>query len=248
MKILFEKFFVILIINFLLTPKLSVGQSYNTISKLQIIVDSGQCNYSCNDLLINGQVYYQPNRMASGTPFIFSSTFNKGTIFTRGLSYDVLGLNYNIVDKELILLHKMSSGAMLHIKLSNILVDSFLLNNYLFIAPKILNININYTYMLAANNDYYRILIGFRKEFINRYTQSNPYGKFGSTKKLLFLVHDTIVIKINSKKTLLKTATSGKKEISAFLKRHKIKLLKATPNQLNQLMDFYNRQMNSTHE
>jgi len=240
---LYKKGLFVIFICFQLFPFVSIGQSLNADSYIISLFDSTQKIYGSNDLLINGQVYYQPNRMASGTPFLFSPKFEQGTIFTRGSSFDVAGLNYNIADHELILLNISANGAKLHIKLSNILIDSFLLTNYLFVNPKEINITSNYPYMLSTNKGQYYFLIGYDKEFINRFSENDPYGKFSGTKKSLFLVHDNNLASINSKKALLKYFPSIKKEISSFLKKNKIKLSKASPEQLKQLMDFCNNQL-----
>ena len=239
---------ITVIVCILLLPFLTSAQSHNPNSQIKQIIDSTQKMYGSNDLLVNGQVYYQPNRMASGTPFLFSSKFEQGTIFTRGLAFDVAGLNYNIVDNELILLNIATNGTKLHIKLSNILIDSFLLNNYLFVNPKELNITSNYPFMLATNKGQLYFLIGYDKEFINRFSENDPYGKFSSTKKSLFIVTDNTLVRINSKKVLLKHFPSDRKEVSAFLKKHKIKILKASPIQLKHLMEFCNNQLANTDE
>jgi len=247
-KTLLQKIGLLFFIFIQFPPLLTVGQSSDVSNSIISLIDSTQKIYGSNDLLINGKVYYQPNRMASGTPFLFSPKFDPGTIFTRGTKFEVAGLNYNIVDNELILLNVMTDGAKLHIKLSDILIDSFLLDNYLFVAPEELNISSDYPYMLSTNKGRYYFLIGFDKEFITRFSQSNPYGKFSGTKKSLFLVHDNNLTSINSKKALLKYFPSIKKEISSFLKKNKVKFSKASPEQLKQLMKFCNNQLNKADE
>ena len=226
-------------------PLLLVGQTSDVPNSIISLIDSTQKIYGSNDLLINGKVYYQANRMATGTPFLFSPKFERGTIFTRGQSFEVAGLNYNIVDHEIILLNITADGAKLHIKLSNILIDSFLLNNYLFVNLEEINIPSNYSHMLVTNKGNCYFLIGYDKEFINRYSENDPYGKFSGTKKSLFLVCDGALVRINSKKTLLESFPSIKKDISTFLKKYKIKLSKASPEQLKQLMEFCNNQMDN---
>ena len=245
---LYQKALVIVFLCFMLHPFVISGQSQNTNLYILSLIDSVQKTYGSNDLLINGKVYYQPNRMASGTPFLFSPIFEPGTIFTRGLSFEVAGLNYNIVDHELILLNITSDGAKLHIKLSNILIDSFLLNDYLFVNLEELNIPSDYPHMLVTNKGSCYFLIGYDKEFVNRYSENNPYGKFSSTKKLLFLVCDGTLVRINSKKAFLESFPSIKKETSTFLKNHNTKLSKASPEQLKQLMEFCNNQMAKSYE
>jgi len=247
-KTILQRIGLLIFIYFQFLPLLIVGQSSDVPNSIIPLINSTQKIYGSNDLLINGKVYYQPNRMATGTPFLFSPKFERGTIFTRGQSFEVAGLNYNIADHEIILLNISANGAKLHIKLSNILIDSFLLNNYLFVNLEELNIPSNYPYMLATNKGSCYFLIGYDKEFINRYSENDPYGKFSSTKKSLFLVCDGTLVRINSKKTFLEYFPTIKKEISTFLKKYKIKLSKASPEQLKQLMEFCNNQMAKSYE
>ena len=234
--------FVILYLYLTCLPFSLIGQSQNTNSKISSLLDSIQNIYGSSDLLVNGSVYYQPNRQALGTPFLYSPEIEQGSVYTRGIAFNGVGINYNITSQKLLLLNTMPDGSRLLIDLSDILIDSFLIRDYLFIAPAKLHITSNYAYMMAINLGRYRMFIGYKKEFINRYNQRNPYGKYSSTKQALFLVSDSISLRINSKKTFLNTFPPARKEISTYLRQHKIKLLRATPEQLKQLMEFYNHQ------
>ena len=234
--------FVILYLNLLCLPFSLIAQSQNTNSQISSLLDSAQNIYGKSDLLVNGSVYYQPNRQASGTPFLFSSEIEQGTVFIRGVEFEDVGLNYNLASQKLLLLNTMPDDTRFLIELSDILVDSFLLRDYLFVASAKLHISSNYSYMMAINSGRYCMFIGYNKEFVNRYNQKNPYGKYSSTKRTLFLVNDSIPLRINSKKTFLNTFPSARKELSTYLRQHKIKLLRATPEQLKQLMEFYNHQ------
>ena len=224
------------------------GQSQNVNHNIHSFIDSTQKIYGSSDLLVNGSVYYQPNRLASGNPFLFSAEFEKGTTFTRGFSFHGVDLNYDIAHQQLILLHTSPDGARLYIGLSDVLIDSFLLTNYFFVVPAKLGLQSKYPYMMAVNKGKYRMLIAYNKEFISRYNQRNPMGKFSSTKGSLFLASENTIVKIYSEKTFLKTFPAARKEISTYLRQHKINLLKATPEQLEQLMDFYNQQQEKADE
>jgi len=227
----------------LMLPASTFGQSQYQKSKILSIIDSTQKIYGINDLLVDGQVYYQANRMATGTPFLFSSSFANGKIYTRGIQFNVEGINYDVASDNLVLLNTTQQGKRLHIQLSNSLVDSFELLDYLFVAPTQLKIDTKYNYLLAVNSGKYRLFLGYKKEFINRYSQRNPYGKFSSTKRVMFISTKDTLLRVNSKRTFIKTIPSSKKEISSYIKKHRIKLLQATPNQLKQLMEFYNKLM-----
>ncbi len=229
-------------------PLILICQSQNTTSEIISLIDSTKNIYGSNDLLVNGPVYYQPNRLANGTPYLYSSAFVKSTVFTKGNSFQGVDLNYDIADQQLILITSMPSGSRLSIGLSDVLIDSFLLNDYLFVNPSKLNLTSNYSYIQILNNDRYRMLIGYNKEFINRYNQKNPYGKYSVTQRSLFLVTDSTLININSKKTFVNLFPSTKKAVLTYLRKNKINLKKANPEQLKQLIKFYNSQLNNTDE
>lgn len=249
LKGIYNKGFLVIFICFQLLPFfLKSGQSQSNNSHALSLIDSTQKIYGSSDLLVNGTVYYQPNRQALGNPFLFSSEFMESTVYTRGVTFEDVEVNYDIVNQKLILLNEIPNGSRLHISLSDILIDSFLLKDYLYINPKKLNLSSYYSYMMLINNDQYYLLIGYKKEFINRFSQSNPYGKFSDKKQTLFLVSNGIQQRINSKKAFLNTFPSARKSISTYLRKHKIKLLKATPEQLKQLMEFYNYQRELTYE
>lgn len=243
-----HKALLLLIVCAQFLPLLLVGQSLVTSKEITSLIDSTQKIYGKSDLLVNGSVYYQTNRQASGTPFLFSSVAEKGVVFTRGIAFKGVGLNYNIASQKLLLLNTLPDGSRLLIDLSDVLIDSFLIKDYFFVAPARLHIKSSYPYLMAVNSDTYSLFIGFKKEFINRFNQRNPYGKFSSTKRTLFLVSNSIPVRINSKRTLLNTFPSARKKISTYLRQHKIKLLRATPEQLKQLMEFYNHQRELANE
>lgn len=229
-------------------PLLSNCQSHDIATEIISLIDSVKNIYGSSDLLVNGPVYYQPNRLANGNPYLYSSEFIRSTVFTGGQTLQGINLNYDIASQQLILITSMASGARLSISLSNVLIDSFLINEYMFINPEKINLSTNYSYLQKLNSGIYNMYIGYNKEFINRYNQKNPNGKYSVTQRSLFLQTDSTLININSKRSLVNIFPSIKKDVIAYLRRNKVNLKKATPEQLKQLVEFYNQQLNYTNE
>lgn len=229
-------------------PGSFIGQSVSMDSPVSALLDSTLRIYGSSDLLVNGPVYYQSNRLASGTPFIFSSGFEKSIVYVSGKSFNDVELNYDIVDQKLILLNQTFNEMRMRISLSDILIDSFLLKSYLFINPNRLYVESHYPYMLLVNNDRYNMLIGYKKQFINRISQKEPYGMYGNANRTLFLASDSVIFRISSKKSFLNTCPSKRKELVTFMRKNRIKLFKATPEQLKQLMVYYNHQQKLSDE
>lgn len=229
-------------------PSLANCQSQNTTTEIISLIDSVKNIYGSNDLLVNGAVYYRPNRLANGTPYLYSSEFIKSTVFTGGHTFQGVDLNYDIAGQQLILITSMPNGARLTISLSDVLIDSFLINDYMFINPQKLDISTNYPYMQVLNSDPYSMLIGYNKEFINRFDQKNPKGKYSNTQRSLFLASDNTLVSINSKKSFVNLFPSTRKAVLAYLRKNKVNLKKANPEQLKQLIEFYNLQLKNTDE
>jgi hypothetical protein len=193
-------------------------------------------------------VYYQPNRLALGNPYLYSQEIEKGVVFTRGVAFNDVKLNYNIESQKLLLLNITSKGSRLLINLSDILVDSFLIRDYLFISTASLHIKSKYPYLLAINSNKYVMYAGFKKEFISQFDERYPFGRHSKTKRTLFLIFDSVPERITSTKSFLKTFPAARKELSVYFRKHKIDLSEATLEELKQLMEFYNNQRRLTNE
>jgi len=229
-------------------PLFVFSQSLNTEKELISIIDSTQKIYGNNDLLVNGSVYYQPNRLALGTPYLHSQELEKGVVYTRGKAFNDVNINYNIESQKLLLLYITPNRSRLLIDLSDVLVDSFLIKDYLFVSTASLNVKSKYPYLLAINSNKYAMYVGFKKEFIAQFDERYPFGRHSKTKRTLFLISDSIPVRINSTKSFLKTFPSARKELSAYFRKHKIDLSIATLEKLKQLMEFYNHQRELANE
>jgi len=229
-------------------PLLIVAQSGDTQNSITTLLDSAQKIYGNSDLLVNGAVYYQPNRLASGTPYLYSQEVEKGVIYTRGITFNDVNLNYNIVSQKLLLLNITTDESRLLIDLSNILVDSFLIKDYLFVSTANLHVKSKLPYLMAINSNKYSMYVGFKKEFIAQFDEKYPFGRHSKIKRTLFLISDSNSVRINSIKSLLKTFPSARKELSEYFRQHDIDLAEATPEELKQLMEFYNYQKRLANE
>jgi len=224
----------------------SQNQEYS--KELSILLDSTQKNYGSRDMLVNGAVHFPENRLAKGSPYLFSDDFIQGTVFTDGLAFEGCELSYNIVTQQLILLATMPNGARLPIQLDNALVDSFLLFDYLFINTDKLNIKINPPFALAIQLGKNQWVLSFTKQFINQYNQNTPYGKFSGASRNLYYSNNEKLVRIKSKKAFIKLFPEIKKELSQYISKKHIKIKSASPEQLAHLIEFWHTQMKIQHE
>ncbi len=233
----------LLFVSILLCPLLLNSQNSHE-SSLQYIIDSTKKIYGSSELLVNGPLYFQPKSEANGSPFLYDGEFIDGSVYTGETEFKNSILNYDISTQKLLLLITTSSDARRIISLSDVLIDSFMFSQQLFVNPDKIGLQSNYSYLHSINNGCYSMYIGYSKDFINRYNNINPYGKYSSTKRSIFVLYEGSLIQINSKKTFLNLFPSMRKDVSTFLRKNKIKFAKASATQLSLLMEFINERHN----
>ncbi|MDP2724377.1 MAG: hypothetical protein Q8O72_16620 [Bacteroidales bacterium] len=228
----------------LIMPMEILSQNKENSHELLSVIDSTRKIYGLSDILVNGAVYFQENPKASGSPFLFSPDYTKGAVFIGGHCFDNCDLNYDIVSKQLILLSTMPTGARLPICLDNMLVDSFLLYDYLFINTNKLHVDLNTTYVLALSHGNNQLVLAYSKQFIHQYNQNIPFGKFSHDTRTLYYLTNHKAVRIKSKKYFQKLFPNIKKELTQYISKKHLKIKKASPEQLHRLMEFCHFQMN----
>ena len=203
-------------------------------------IDSTKKIDGCSDLLVNGPLYFQANRQANGSPYLFNEEFEDGVVYTGETEFKNSSLNYDISVQELLLLITTSNDSRVVISLSDALIDSFMFSKYLFVNPVKIGLTSDFTYLHKINNGKFTMYIGYQKDFINRFNNTNPYGKYGSSKRSIVITDNQKINNISSKKTLLRLFPSISKDLLIFLRKNKIKLRKASSDQLAYLMEFIN--------
>lgn len=91
-----------------------------------------QTKYGLNQELFNGYQYYKRFVQYKGDPFFPDDTFYEGSVTIRGVPYNHVGLKYNTYTQDLILEYTDFQGRYNQLRLNNIHIDSFRLENYCF--------------------------------------------------------------------------------------------------------------------
>lgn len=220
--------------------KLNLVSQSNNEGLIKNTIDSTKAIFGASDLLVNGPLYFQANRQANGSPYLINEEFKQGTVFTDESEYHNSLLNYDISIQKLLLLITTSNDSRVIISLSDVLIDSFMFSGYFFVNPAKIGLVSNYKYLHKINNGKHTMYIGYRKDFINRFNNTNPYGKFSSPKRSVFVANNGRMNHIVNKKALLKLFPNISKELVVFIRKNKIKLKKTSPEQLAILMEFIN--------
>ena len=125
------------------------------------------------------------------------------------------------------------------IELNPLLVDSFKIDNHLFISNKSFTIDKNFLELIYDGRQlkFYKT---HQKFFKKIYNTDTPYGQMTKDISENYLLINDGLIKINKKRDILSMLSkSERKKINSFLKQNKIKYNKATNNELKQLVKFY---------
>lgn len=194
--------------------------------------------YISSDILVNGPYYYQHHQMANGFPFLKSKEFSIGEVYINGRKFNELQLNYDVT-RQLLVLFINTSESKLIISLSDKVVDSFYIDNRLFVNSKFV-IESSSHYFNQLNNGNYRMYLGYEKEFILRFDNEDPYGRYSKSQRKIFVLSDIDSYEITSKESFLNLFPVHRKEIKSYLKLNKLRFKKASYFELAKLMVFCN--------
>ncbi len=189
--------------------------------------------------LINGNVYYESNPFAKGSPYLYND-FVKANIYTCNQTFADIFINYDILDQKLVVLHSSSDGKKIPIEISQIMVDSFKVNDYVFCNTLKSVFPMTNPYVLVLNHGEVRMAISYKKDFIKSFSQNNEYGLISERKQSIYLMEPDRVTEIRSLKSFRKVYQSNWKQIKQYIKDNKLKLRKSTNSELAGLMKYCN--------
>lgn len=197
--------------------------------------------YGFDDLLVNGTIYRQQNILANGSPLYNSSNFTDTQIYIKGQLFENEELKYDIVSDQLVLAKQQQNKYKLQIVLNLSFVDSFYLENRLFV--NLLNLKestIPYRYFEKIYSGKHLLLRKYKKRFEDSYDIKNPHGKFSPQKKILFILNNGALTRVNTKSEFLSFYNTEKKKVRKYMRQNKLRIKKASNPELIKLMTFCN--------
>lgn len=204
---------------------------------IELLKKKADSTYGSSHELVNGELYYQSNLYAKGTPFYLSNDWIKGSVLINGTEHLDVFLKYNIETDQLILRPVLKNGMSTAIVLNSSFVDSFfLLDNY-FVNSEYFGLNeLKSTFVNEIYKGNFSFLASYKVIFVTDYNEKTPYGKYTDLSKSYFIYKDGNVTKIASKKALTQYFEVYKKDVKKLMKKEKIRYKKAKPGQWNSLM------------
>ncbi len=203
------------------------------------ILDSALRVYRTDDRLVNGKNYKAKHIRAKGHPYFLTSKWTKSTLYIKGITFYDVPLKYDIVDDILIINNVSFDHISKNVILHSFYIDSLRIGSHFFHNTTNLNSRkgIGIAELIYQGNisAYYKHFNEFKEE----YTPSLPFGKYFDPEKKLYLANQDNYTLIRSKKILIKYFEGHEKEVKHFLRRKKIRLKKASANQITSILKFY---------
>lgn len=215
----------------------SVAQQ--TDEKVEELYQHAESIYSTDDLLVNGESYIPSRPRAKGNPYFNEDLFAKGEVVIHGREFKNVLLKYNLENQSLILRAALASEKYVTLVLRNNLVDLFRLEGVPFVNGGNFFENPALTgYFQLVNHGKETFLIQYEKTFNAVYDRQTPEGSYSKIKKEYYLYDGKELIVVTRKASFLNRFSTHKKEIKAYLRKHKIKYKKASAQSLRQLMNY----------
>jgi len=237
----FRKYLFLLIsiqISGLLSAQVQNNKSLNAVQELLLY---SQNYYGIDDELINGCVYQMHDYRIQGNPYLLEDVWSSGTIFVKGKEYPNLLLKYDVLTNEIVLNIQINEYKRL-LSVNKSQIDSFLIEDRLFVSSRILLINLEEpTFYEKINNNEYCLLVKYKKVFLKTYNNLSPNGRFSSLKKDIILFHNGVLESANTANLLIKGfGNLDKKKVKNYIKQNGINYSNASSRELKELITYCN--------
>lgn len=217
-----------------------VAQTNNKHKQTAEILDKAKFVYGPNEMLENGRIYIPTHSRAKENPYFSGTDWMTAKMIIKGDLLEDLRIKYN-VNLEQIILKKEVENQESHIPivLNNDFIDAFDSDGHHFINLKTMPISEDLSGFAELIYDGQMVfLVKHTKEFLNRYSQSNPYGAYSKLYSVYYIYENEKLTRVATKGAFLNYFEPIKKEVKKFIRKHKIKYKKATNSQLYQLIEY----------
>ncbi len=229
---------------FLLILLLSVSDTQGQGSSLTNFINCVELKNGSNNLVMNGRPYLPSNLGAEGHPYFQIKEWRSGVIYISGNSYPVDKVKYNLSTYQVVVKHQRPNGTTQNVVLSDLLLDSFQIEEHLFVNQKLVLTEVGRSVYLerifVGKLSFYRVQ---RKGFIATHNKDNPNGRFSNQKTIFYLLLDGKSYKISNKKKFLACFPTKKTQIKKYMKTHSLNWKKMTKTQFAELLKFCNDQL-----
>lgn len=213
------------------------------VEALQVQPQSNPSNnwHRLDPLLINGKVYdYQKPPQALGSQFFVETGFMPGSLVIDTVVFEDILLNYDVYNQQLVVRFINAAGGTSLLAESQAWLRSFTLEDKLF---KLLDQPFGTKRIFQVlGQDSCQLHFYFSKELkLDNPTAASKLYAFGPLKRKCFVKNGSKLLSFKSNAGFLKAFDKAiQPQIKAYLKKHRIKVLKAPDYVLLSLIEFCN--------
>ncbi len=200
--------------------------------------------YGQDDLIYQGRLYKNAMPMASGNPYFISPDWQNASIYVRERTYSNVPVLYDIYAGKLIVQADYKDFMKVPIDISGEVIDSFKIDNHLFINMRSGTENNKDTYyekVFSGNRIY---LLHYTKYVVDNHYASNSNGSYSETKKNLYIVKNGNWTRCADKSAFLHYFNAEKKSLRKYIRRQHIQYKNAGMQELQKLCEFADKQLN----
>jgi len=217
-----------------------VGQTNEEHQNVSDILEKTHLAYGPNEMLENGRIYTPLHPRAKGNPYFLETSWMPGKLIVKGDIFSELKIKYNVALEQLIFKKEIENQeSHIPIILNNNFIDSFDIESHHFINLNTMPFHDKLSGFAELIYQAQLIfLVKYNKEFLNRYSQSNPYGAYSKLSSVYYIYENEKLTRLGTKRSFLKYFEPIRKEIKKFLRKNNIRFKKASNTQLKELIRY----------
>lgn len=193
--------------------------------------------YRADDILLNGEMYFQKHYKANGFPYYKTNEYLKADIYIQNKKFSNKNVKYDLEKDCFITEIEKTDKSLCFFVLNSYLIDSIIINNNKFVHSRLIDIkDLQVGYYEIIFNSKIIFLSKHVKYFKENYTNSNPYGVYSKQNTDYYIYYNNNLFKVNKRRQLLNVFAKEKKEIKKYMRKNKIRYRKANNSDLILLM------------
>ena len=205
----------------------------------QKLLDTTNLFYGSSPLLNLGTLYHPENARAKGHPYFVTDDYTPASLSVSNTLFENIKARYNIATDQLIIKAALDSGVLVSMVTKEDFINSFTINSHTFVNMTKLypRSTVVKGYCEEVFNGKHGFFIKYKKEFVRNFDFDNPNGFYSTVKTENYFYNNGEFMLIKSRRDFLKLF-QNKRDIKKYMRDNKIKFSKASPAQLNKLMQF----------
>lgn len=207
---------------------------------LERLIDTVESVYGLNDLLIQGKPYAFPDKRIKGNPYFQGKSWIDANLYIDGHCFEQKPIMYDVVKQSLILKAKLKLNKYRIIQLNTSMIDSFKIENRLFVqCAHLLENKHESCYLEQICENRVTFARRYDKKFIGTYNAFTPEGKYSELKEKRYIISNGKANEVNSRRAFVRYFPGKvRKSIRLYMRNKNIKYSSTTPKRLKALANF----------